>query len=217
MRAAAGLVTASPLTGLAAIPDDGFSDAPSEADVLLIIANRIDVQRQSMGIIVGLVGRRSQRVISHGAISAANPKAPDQDTLFSLGSISKVFTAVLLSEAVQRGEVRLEDPLSVHLPATVKVPRFEGRAVSMLDLATHTSGLPTLPDDFPGESDPAGRARYTAADLQRAISNLSPFPLKVTSVSLERSESAFAGRLQPSHSSPHTSLAIAGQPTAAMR
>ena len=58
--------------------------------------------------------------------------------------MSKVFTSLLLAEAAQRGEVALTDPISKYLPASVKVPE-RGRAITLEDLSTHSSGLPRMP------------------------------------------------------------------------
>ena len=60
-------------------------------------------------------------------------------------SVTKVFTALLLAIAVQRGEARLDDPVSEHLPDGSRVPRRGDAEITLLHLATHTSGLPRLP------------------------------------------------------------------------
>jgi len=62
------------------------------------------------------------------------------DTVFEIGSITKVFTSLLLADAVERGEVALTDPVAKFLPAKVKMPERAGRAITLQDLATHTSG-----------------------------------------------------------------------------
>jgi CubicO group peptidase (beta-lactamase class C family) len=71
-----------------------------------------------------------------------SPDLPDPRTLFEVGSLTKVFTGLLLADMADRGEVRLDDPLGAHLPALGS----QGTgAVTLLDLATHRSGLPRLP------------------------------------------------------------------------
>lgn len=76
----------------------------------------------------------------------------DGDTLFEIGSITKTLTASLLAEMVRRGEVKLDDPVSMHLPAGVRVPERGGRQITLVDLVTHTSGLPGLPSNIqPGD------------------------------------------------------------------
>ena len=77
-----------------------------------------------------------------------DPK-PDRNSVFEIGSISKVFTGVLLAEAVQRKEAVLEDPVRKLLPATgAPDPRPGDQEIRLVDLATHTSGLPRMPNNF---------------------------------------------------------------------
>ena len=70
------------------------------------------------------------------------------DTLFEIGSITKTFTSLLLADMVVKGEVKLDDPISKYLPAGVKAPSRNGREITFLDLATHTSGLPRMPSNI---------------------------------------------------------------------
>lgn len=67
---------------------------------------------------------------------------PTPDTLVQIGSVTKVVTALLLAEAVCRGELDLDTPLADHLPG---LPGAAGGQVTLGHLATHTSGLPRLP------------------------------------------------------------------------
>jgi CubicO group peptidase (beta-lactamase class C family) len=55
---------------------------------------------------------------------------------------------------LERGEVALDDPVSLYLPASVKVPRNGGGEITLRQLATHTSGLPRMPANF-SPADPA--------------------------------------------------------------
>ena len=74
---------------------------------------------------------------------AAEGPAPDAGTLFEIGSITKVFTGVLLADSVLRGEVSLDEPLSRHLPEPR--PAWRHREPTLLELATHRTGLPNTP------------------------------------------------------------------------
>ncbi len=69
--------------------------------------------------------------------------APDQRTLFEIGSITKAFTGVLLADMVLRGELALDDPLSRHLDSPR--PAWRDREPTLLELATHRSGVPNDP------------------------------------------------------------------------
>ncbi|MDN5571007.1 MAG: beta-lactamase family protein [Propionibacteriaceae bacterium] len=74
---------------------------------------------------------------------AVDGSVPGPDTPYELGSITKAFTGHLLADGVERGELALDDTLATHLP------ELEGTAagsVTLVQLSTHTSGLPRLPD-----------------------------------------------------------------------
>ena len=120
-----------------------------------ILADQVDGQRRSVGIVVGTIARDGKQVIARGARGEGGGSPLDGDTVFEIGSVAKVFTALLLVEMVQRGEVSLDDPLAKYLPAGVKVPERSGRKITLLDLATHTSGLPTWASNMPLPGDPA--------------------------------------------------------------
>ncbi len=76
-----------------------------------------------------------------GALEKGDPRALNGETVFEIGSVTKVFTSLLLSDMVQRGQVALTDPVSKYLPAGVRLPERNGRQITLQDLATHTSGL----------------------------------------------------------------------------
>src|SRR6185369_7767385 len=73
----------------------------------------------------------------------------DQDTVYRIGSITKMFTAAMLEQLVEAGTVRYSDPVEQYLPEVNSVlGRFPDAAPITLDqLVTHTSGLAVEPDD----------------------------------------------------------------------
>jgi CubicO group peptidase (beta-lactamase class C family) len=109
-------------------------------------------------------------VISHGTMSAGGSRGVDGDTLFEIASVTKVFTTLLLADMVQRGEVALDDPIAEFLPAGMKVPERGGRAITLRDLATHTSGLPRLPTNFAPRDPGNPYADYTVEKLYQFLS-----------------------------------------------
>ena len=117
-----------------------------------IVRERVDSGR-STGIVAGVVlPDGTTRVFAYGDAGAGKRLGPS--SVFEIGSITKVFTGSLLADAVQRGEVKPGDPVSRLLPPGVDVPAKGGRQITLVDLATQTSGLPTVPADFRPE-DPA--------------------------------------------------------------
>ncbi len=125
---------------------------PSDADIRKILADRIDTlagQEDGIGIVVGVTGPQGRRVVSYGHLNQGDARPLNGDTVFEIGSVGKVFTALLLADMAQKGEVALADPVAKYLPANVKLPERNGRQITLVDLVTHTSGLPFMPDDVP--------------------------------------------------------------------
>jgi serine-type D-Ala-D-Ala carboxypeptidase/endopeptidase len=102
----------------------------------------IEVDHLGVGLVVGIVDEHGPRVISHGKFDDGTTRDVDGDTLFNIASVSKVFTALLLQDMVERGEMKLDDPVQTYLPASVRLPTYRGKEITLLHLATHTSGLP---------------------------------------------------------------------------
>ena len=121
------------------------------------------------GIVVGLVepdGRR--RVIGYGASCAEGPPL-NGGSIFEIGSVTKVFTGVLLADAVRRGEVQFTQPVADLLP-NVWAPSRSGKQITLLDLATHTSGLAVMPPNFPKPEDASAYAGYSVEQLYQSLS-----------------------------------------------
>jgi serine-type D-Ala-D-Ala carboxypeptidase/endopeptidase len=115
-----------------------------------------------------------------GQLSGAGGQALGPHVLLEIGSVTKVFTALLLADLAVRGEVELDDPIARHLPTAVARACTVAERITLRQLATHTSGLPRLPGNMlpmallhPG--DPY--ARYSADRLYRALRGASgPVP-----------------------------------------
>jgi CubicO group peptidase (beta-lactamase class C family) len=145
--------------------------ATTDADVRAILADRIDRQRQGVGIVVGIVEPSGRRTISYGRVDTKSAQSPDGDTIFEIGSITKVFTALLLAAMVQRGEVALTDPVARYLPAAVRVPERGGRKITLEDLAMHMSGLPFLPSNLSPKNAANSFADYTVQQMYAFLSS----------------------------------------------
>jgi serine-type D-Ala-D-Ala carboxypeptidase/endopeptidase len=146
------------------------STPPGDSEIQQILAERIDGERRGVGIVVGVVTPEGRRVISHGGFARTDLRRLDGDTVFEIGSVGKVFTALLLADMVQRGEMALNDPIAKYLPPDVKVPQFGGRSITLLDLATHTSGLPRMPSNFAPLDPTNPYADYSVAQLYSFLS-----------------------------------------------
>ncbi|MEI4485182.1 class C beta-lactamase [Frigidibacter sp. MR17.14] len=98
------------------------------------------------GLVVGVTQGGEHRFYATGLASREDARPVTPDTIFELGSISKIFNVTLAALAEDRGELSLGAPVSTWLPRLQGVPAGE---MSLLDLATHHSGgLPLqVPDD----------------------------------------------------------------------
>lgn len=115
----------------------------------------------------GAVPSLAWAVVQDGDVSAGGFGGAGPRTIFQAGSVTKVFTALLLADMAGRGEVRLADPAARYLPGG----RDEAGPVTLADLATHTSGLPRLPRGLFGPALLSPRdpyARYPASWFRRA-------------------------------------------------
>src|SRR5262245_58065660 len=121
------------------------------------------------GMVVALYDAGKTEVYGFGR--GPNNAPPDGATLFEIGPITKVYTALLLADAVQRREVELDTPIAELLPPGVTVPIREKVAITLRHLVLHSSGLPPLPPALAGTTDPNPFAKYSEdalyADLIR--------------------------------------------------
>jgi CubicO group peptidase (beta-lactamase class C family) len=108
------------------------------------------------GIVIGISEHGQRRILTYGT---AHP-----DSLFEIGSIGKTFTGLLLAQMVVRGEMDLRDPVREFLPPGI-APRANGPEITLLDLATHHSGLPRMPDNAGPPEQRESYTNYREADL----------------------------------------------------
>ncbi len=99
------------------------------------------------GLSVGYIEGEHWGIVHLGTSNRAKKKAGNL-TVYEIGSISKVFTGLLLADAVVRGEIVLDAAADVANPAGIQFPSRDGRSIEWIDLSTHRSGLPRLPDNL---------------------------------------------------------------------
>ncbi len=103
-------------------------------------------------------------VVDHGVQQFFNYGVAKQDSIYEIGSITKTFTGLILSQMVEQSKVKFEDPVRELLPAgTVQKPA--GPEITLLDLATQHSGLPRMPDNFTPADEKNPYADYHAANM----------------------------------------------------
>lgn len=132
-------------------------------DISQILRDRIERDHQGVAIVVAVVENGTPSFTSFGPL-AADGAAVDEHTLFEIGSLSKIFTNLLLAQMVIEGKIDLNAPVADYLPEGRKLPDFEGQTMTILDLATHSSGLPPVPPEL-AFADPANPYQHYSAEL----------------------------------------------------
>ncbi len=102
--------------------------------------------KSAPGIAIGVLDESGRiRTYCAGTLEVGGGQPVTENTIFEIGSITKVFTATLAHLLEQQGELSLSDPVGVHLPEEVDVKVVDGNEMTLWHLATHTSGLPRRP------------------------------------------------------------------------
>jgi D-alanyl-D-alanine-carboxypeptidase/D-alanyl-D-alanine-endopeptidase len=90
--------------------------------------------------------------LNYGTTGKGSGQQVTSDTVYEIGSVTKLFTGILLAEDVSSGKVQLNDPIQNYLPPGVQAPAYNGISITLDDLATHHSGLPRdINTDEPSE------------------------------------------------------------------
>jgi D-alanyl-D-alanine-carboxypeptidase/D-alanyl-D-alanine-endopeptidase len=146
------------------------SPVPPDAEIRKILADRIGSENLGIGIVVGVIESKGRRTVAYGGLVKDDKRPLNGDTIFEIGSMTKVFTSLVLMDMVQKGEVALTDPVSKYLPPSVKVPERNGRMITLQDLSTQSSGLPRMPSNFHPKDDLNPYADYSAEQLYEFLS-----------------------------------------------
>jgi CubicO group peptidase (beta-lactamase class C family) len=112
------------------------------------------------GVAIGVIDHGDQRVFAFGTA--------DADSIFEIGSITKTFTGLIMVRMAERGTLRLDEPVRELLPPGIAV-RPPGPEITLLDLATHHSGLPRNPDNLNPADQRNPWVDYRAGDLYAYI------------------------------------------------
>ena len=132
---------------------------PTTAQALELARRWLDAQRaydEIPGMSAAVV--HDQKVLWSGGSGQADPasnKPATADTLYSICSVSKLFTAVAVMQLRDEGKLALDDPIAKHLPWFTMKPAEGGRDATIVGALTHSAGLPRE-SDYPywtGEFD----------------------------------------------------------------
>ncbi|MFC8453927.1 serine hydrolase domain-containing protein [Kitasatospora sp. NPDC057223] len=133
------------------------------------------------GLAVAVIRGDERTVSCRGYTDRARERPVRADSRFEIGSVTKTFTALLLAEMAARGDVRYDDPIDRYLPAHAAPGYPHERPITLLHLATHTSGLPRLPVGFTPAAVPRWFTDpYAAFGLSHLLRALPRTPVRGT-------------------------------------
>jgi CubicO group peptidase (beta-lactamase class C family) len=157
--------------GLVGLVSTGLAQAPAiPAEVEIRINSRITNQ-YCPGFVVAMINTNGARFYSFGRAALDSSEPLNEDSLFEIGSITKTFTGTLLSDLVLNEGLGLAESVRSYLPSAVNMPTYNGDPITLQHLATHTSGLPFLPNNMEAGNSVAAFADYTVAGLYSFLSN----------------------------------------------
>ena len=144
-----------------------ITSGPAHAGPLSERVEKAAQDRVAAGIhqtlVFGVVDGDNSDVVAFGTLDDGN--APNGDTVYEIGSITKTFTATLLAQAVLAGRVTLDTPLEQLLP-DFKIPSRGGLQITLGQLGTQHSALPRLPSNLLPKDGTNPYADYDAAQLK---------------------------------------------------
>ena len=150
------LILACPIAGARADPPD-----PLLTEVTGLGGLAMFLQSGAPGMVLVVVRGDRSLVLGYGETTKGNNHEPDGTSQFRLNSITKVFTTEMLARLAAEGKLRLTDPLQAYA-GHATVPTSGPRAMTLLDLATHSAGLPREMGEPP--PNVSSRAWPTRAD-----------------------------------------------------
>ncbi len=127
-------------------------------------------QKAATGVVVGFIDHGIVKTYSYGTNSLIDDEKVNEKTIYEVGSITKVFTTLGLMEMVAKGIVQLDDPVELHLHG-VKIPEMNGEKITLAHLATHHSGLPSMPTNFNPKNPLNPFEDYTLENLYEFLNN----------------------------------------------
>ncbi len=123
---------------------------------------------------IGVIHRDRTWIGHFGKLSDEQPSPPNGRSIYEIGSVSKVFTGLLLANAVQSGQLKLDQPIASLMKELRETNQQVGQSITLLHLATHNSGLPRMPDNWNPADINNPYADYRREQLTAFMANVKP-------------------------------------------
>jgi serine-type D-Ala-D-Ala carboxypeptidase/endopeptidase len=147
----------------------------AESDLPVKVVESINARIENgsnQSIVVGIVDEDGERFYSFGKTNLTGDPVHEH-TIYEIGSISKVFTAILLAHQAGEGKLDINDPAQKYLPSYVRVPKGATKEITLASLSDHTSGLPRMPSNFSPKDYMNPYADYTVDEMYEFVSGYS--------------------------------------------
>lgn len=102
----------------------------------------------AVGLSIGIIRNGSHYSYHYGETTKGNNQLPTNKTLYEFGSITKTFTSTILANAVLENRLNLKDDIRKYLHQQYPNFEFKGTPITLQDLSSHTSRIPSIPFDF---------------------------------------------------------------------
>ena len=150
-------------------PSLGLAAGHPPDDATRAAEQRIFADSGAHGMVIAIVDGDSVSVNGYGETRPGSKTLPDAHSLLRIGSLSKLLAVDLMVKLASQGSLRLTDPLQRYAPNGERVPS-SSRPITLIDLATHTSGLPRQANIAPDTRTPYTQARWAWLQGQNTLS-----------------------------------------------
>jgi serine-type D-Ala-D-Ala carboxypeptidase/endopeptidase len=147
-----------------AFPPKGVCQEDLRPQISILVQPYLEAEMVVGGSIGWIKGQQSDWM-GFGRLSLQEPASPAAQTIYEIGSITKVFTGILLADAVVQERLDLDQAFVAAVDPAYPVPHSTQSKITWRHLATHTSGLPRMPDNFRSKIPEDPYVDYTPADL----------------------------------------------------
>jgi CubicO group peptidase (beta-lactamase class C family) len=145
------------------------------SDFIQLYADSIYKKERLPGIFIGVLNNGKRLYYNAGFANPEKQMPYDSATMFEIGSITKTFTAYVLTAVLMENKIAETDLILKYLPDSVQQNK-NINAISFLSLMNHTSGLPRLPDNMNPINQMQPYEDYTSADLFTYLKTCKPKP-----------------------------------------
>lgn len=130
-----------------------------------MLVERVDRKRLAVGMVVGVTEAGKRTFVAYGTRKSGSDQPVNEQSIFEIGSVTKLFTMLLLADMTRRGEADPDEPVAKLLPTGVRVPARNGREITLRDLATHKAGFARRPANLEPFDRTDPYAHYTVDRL----------------------------------------------------